>query len=245
MNSPEPNSYLDELSESYPDPFSPLAEDPNSDKDWESIDAMDRMLALDSPNPYQRFKMRERVAGVGNPDRILSFFGHCRIRRFFELLSGSGKEYPYAFVLPLYDSDLRSYLEFELIKGDPADQAQSAFDYIDEPIERAGTNLLVSYLKANPGFTLRVFSSPKLYNNTVRDSALSSFLGKVRDDIRLDKGFEALSYYFTNPERIELIAKYRTAVAEIISGRQRANVAKVAWRIQDKDYRFLEKLLRD
>jgi len=104
---------------------------------------------------------------------------------------------------------------------------------------------LASHMKANPDFTLRVFSSPKLYDGTKSGSALSSFLGKARDDIRLEKGFEALSYYFANAERMELIAKYRDAVAETIPERQRIRVSKAAWRIQNKDQRFLKTLLGD
>lgn len=236
---------MDVLSESYPDPLSPLPKGRDSKVDWESVDAMDRMLAIESPTREDRFKMRECLAAFGNADQILTALGHERVRLFFELLSGPGKEYPYAFVLPVYDPDLRSYLMFELLRGDPAEQALCAFEYISEPMERAGVNLLVSHMKANPGFTLRVFSSPTLYDGTISSSALSSFLGKVRDDIRLEKGFEALSYFFANLERIESIAKYRDALAETIPQRQRFRASKTSWRIQNKDQLFLKTLLKD
>jgi len=197
----------------------------------EAIHTLDRLLRRKKLPLEERDILRDSLKILGSEDLALAALGPKGVRRYFELLSGPESDYPYCFTLPLLDDDLESYLLFELCHDDPAYQDQCVLDLIDDEPMTDAVNLLVSRLKANPDFYLKIKNDERL-KGAGENPIVSHFDDVVFDaakeedpkgdpnggteprvqKIHLSKSSSALRHLFYRKERLKKIRDYEDCI---------------------------------
>lgn len=168
-----------------------------------AICTLDRLIARPSLRADELRTLRDSLAILGNSALILEALGSEGVKRCFGHLAGPDSDLPHCFPLPLENKDLAEYLDYELSSNDSAYQDQVALDYIDEPISSLSLNILVSKLRGNPDFMIRMFGDSRIHGGS-ENPYFFRFLEDAKKEPRFYKANLALSYlsFFTKRSKV-------------------------------------------
>lgn len=200
----------------------------------QAISTLDRLLGKKSLSKTELSNLQPLMKRMEHHETALEAFGADGIRRYFSHLSGPDASLPYTFPMPIDDEDLEAYLLYDFCHDDPAYQDQVAMDYLDEPIDSVAVNILISRLKANPDFLIRLLDNPRIHDGS-DTPYLHRFTDTVKSDDRFKKASTALSYFFYFSKRNKLVLQY----SEHREKGRNLKVGETRRKIRKLDQRFL------